>query len=71
MARQQNWSQSISFVNSGLDPRGRHLRHSRPAGRMEAADDGPGLMTSRAFWLGGALSLGFWTLLALLLRSVF
>ena len=76
MPRQQHWSQSISFAHSqGYGTHGRHLRRSRPPVWTETPDetldDGPGLMTSRAFWLGGALSLGFWTLLALVVRGVF
>lgn len=70
MTRQQNWSQSISFVNSQAHPaRARDQHRSRKPAWKE--DEGPGLMTSRAFWLGGVLSLGFWTLVVLVLRDVF
>jgi hypothetical protein len=27
---------------------------------VESAGDGPGLLVSRAFWVGGALSLALW-----------
>ncbi|MEJ5990732.1 hypothetical protein WG902_12085 [Ramlibacter sp. PS3R-8] len=33
------------------------------------ADEGPGLLVSPSFWLGGLLSLGVWTALAWALTS--
>jgi len=71
MTRQQNWSQSISFVNSQAhSPFARDQQRSRKPARKEA-EEGPGLMASPAFWLGGAFSLGFWTLMVLVLRDLF
>ncbi|MDF2462999.1 MAG: hypothetical protein K0Q43_1234 [Ramlibacter sp.] len=42
------------------------LERSRDAA---AADEGPGLMVSPAFWLGGLFSVGLWTALAWALTS--
>lgn len=46
-----------------LNVGGRQGRGDPPLAHMDQ-DQGPGLLASRAFWIGGALCVGFWIFVA-------
>ena len=45
------------------------LRTPKAARESSFTDDGPGMLVSPAFWLGGLFSVGVWTALAWALTS--
>jgi len=62
---------SSTVRHPGLRVRAEPLALSRPSLPQADHEAPPSLLAARAFWIGGAASLGLWTLMAAALTRVF